>query len=219
MEDKETLKPRWKLREAEERQRSERTKRELERNLKRWNRDKAGRETFTSIQPKTETERNRVWIRERQRKKGTETGMNQSHAFFQQTLTGCPPCAGHYFRCWGYRSEQNKMPPLEKSLKGTFLVAQRLRLHLPSNAKGMGLILGQEAKIPHISWPKNQNMKQKRTSLVDQQLRIPLPAPGTWVWPLVLKDPTCCRATKAMHHNYLACGLASAHSNKRSQQH
>ena len=34
-EDKETLKPRWKLREAEERQRSERTKRELERNLKR----------------------------------------------------------------------------------------------------------------------------------------------------------------------------------------
>ena len=65
------------------------------------------------------------------------------------------------------------MPPLEKSLKGTFLVAQRLRLHLLSNAEGVGLILGQEAKIPHISWPKNQNVKQKRTSLVDQQLRIP----------------------------------------------
>ena len=57
--------------------------------------------------------------------------MKQSHAFIQQTFTGCPPCVGHYFRCWGYRSEQNKMPALEKSLKGTFLVVQQLRLHLP----------------------------------------------------------------------------------------
>ena len=30
----------------------------------------------------------------------------------------------------------------------------------PSNAGGMGLIPGQEAKIPHTSWPK----KQKHTT-------------------------------------------------------
>ena len=51
----------------------------------------------------------------------------------------------------------------------------------PSKAEGVGSIPGQGAKIPHILWPKNQNMKQKRTSLVDQQLRIHPPAPETWV--------------------------------------
>ena len=29
------------------------------------------------------------------------------------------------------------------------------------NAGGAGLISGQEAEIPHASWPKNQNIKQK----------------------------------------------------------
>ena len=28
---------------------------------------------------------------------------------------------------------------------------------LPSNAEGAGLIPGQGAKIPHVSWPKKQN--------------------------------------------------------------
>ena len=32
----------------------------------------------------------------------------------------------------------------------------------PSNAGGVSLIPGWEAKIPHISGPKNQNMKQKQ---------------------------------------------------------
>ena len=32
----------------------------------------------------------------------------------------------------------------------------------PSNAGGMGLMPGQGAKIPHASWPKNQNMEQKQ---------------------------------------------------------
>ena len=32
----------------------------------------------------------------------------------------------------------------------------------PSNAAGVGSIPGQEAKIPHASWPKNQNIKQKQ---------------------------------------------------------
>ena len=33
---------------------------------------------------------------------------------------------------------------------------------LPSNAGGEGSIPGQGAKIPHASWPKNQNIKQKQ---------------------------------------------------------
>ena len=32
----------------------------------------------------------------------------------------------------------------------------------PSNAGGAGSIPGQGAKIPHASWPKNQNRKQKQ---------------------------------------------------------
>ena len=32
----------------------------------------------------------------------------------------------------------------------------------PSNAGGAGLIPGQGAKIPHVLWPKNQNIKQKQ---------------------------------------------------------
>ena len=33
---------------------------------------------------------------------------------------------------------------------------------LPSNARCAGLIPGRGAKIPHGSWPKNQNIKQKQ---------------------------------------------------------
>ena len=33
---------------------------------------------------------------------------------------------------------------------------------LPSNAEGASLIPGQGAKIPHASWLKNQNIKQKQ---------------------------------------------------------
>ena len=32
---------------------------------------------------------------------------------------------------------------------------------LPSNAGRVGSILGQRAKIPHASWPRNQSIKQK----------------------------------------------------------
>ena len=32
----------------------------------------------------------------------------------------------------------------------------------PSNARGVGLIPGRGAKIPHVSGPKNQNIKQKQ---------------------------------------------------------
>ena len=33
---------------------------------------------------------------------------------------------------------------------------------LPSNAQGMGSILGWGARIPHASWPKKQSIKQKQ---------------------------------------------------------
>ena len=33
---------------------------------------------------------------------------------------------------------------------------------LPSPARGVGLIPGQGTRIPHASWPKNQNIKQKQ---------------------------------------------------------
>ena len=32
----------------------------------------------------------------------------------------------------------------------------------PSNAGGVGSILGWGVRIPHASWPKNQNIKQKQ---------------------------------------------------------
>ena len=42
-------------------------------------------------------------------------------------------------------------------------------------------------------------------SLVAQWLRICLPIHGTRVWALVWEDPTCCRATGPVSHNYWAC--------------
>ena len=36
-----------------------------------------------------------------------------------------------------------------------------VRLHFPVQ-EGAGLTPDREAKVPHISWPKNQNMKQKQ---------------------------------------------------------
>ena len=49
--------------------------------------------------------------------------------------------------------------------------------------------------------------KEWGTSPVAQWLRIRLPMQGTWVRALVGEDPTCCRATKCMCHNYWACTL------------
>ena len=40
------------------------------------------------------------------------------------------------------------------------------------------------------------------TCLVAQWLRIRLPVQGTQVRALVQEDPTCCRATKPVRHNY-----------------
>ena len=51
------------------------------------------------------------------------------------------------------------------------------------------------------------NFPSKGTSLVAQWLRIHLLMQGTRVRALVREDPTCCGATKPMHHNYWACAL------------
>ena len=51
------------------------------------------------------------------------------------------------------------------------------------------------------------------TSLVAQWLRIYLPIQGTRVRSLVRENPTCCRATKPVCHNYWACALEHASHN------
>ena len=50
---------------------------------------------------------------------------------------------------------------------------------------------------------KYVSLKPKyRASLVAQWLTICLPMQGTQVQALVQEDPTCCRATKPVCHNY-----------------
>ena len=49
---------------------------------------------------------------------------------------------------------------------------------------------------------RNQIKKWSGASLVAQWLGIRLPVQGTRVRALVREDPTCCRATKPVRHNY-----------------
>ena len=49
--------------------------------------------------------------------------------------------------------------------------------------------------------------ESKGLSLEVQWLRICPPVQETWVQSLTQEDPTCCRATKPMHHSYWACAL------------
>ena len=46
-----------------------------------------------------------------------------------------------------------------------------------------------------------------RTFLVEQCISIHPLMQGVWVQSLVEEDSTCCRATKALGHDYLACAL------------
>ena len=68
-------------------------------------------------------------------------------------------------------------------------------------------------------WMVNQFSKETGigTSLVAQWLRICLPMEGTRVQALVREDPTCCRATKSVRHNYWACALEPTSHNYWSQ--
>ena len=49
-----------------------------------------------------------------------------------------------------------------------------------------------------------------------QWWKIHLPVQETWVWSLVWEDPTCCRATNPMCHNYWADALEPARHNYRA---
>ena len=60
------------------------------------------------------------------------------------------------------------------------------------------LATGEQEALLNNSWG---------ASLVAQWLRIRLPMQRTWVRALVREDPTCCRATKPVRHNYWACAL------------
>ncbi|KAJ8779987.1 hypothetical protein J1605_012023 [Eschrichtius robustus] len=61
-----------------------------------------------------------------------------------------------------------------------------------------------EATMPKIKLNFKKYIKKKKNgaSLVAQWLRIRLPMQGTRVQALVQEDPTCCRATKPVRHNY-----------------
>jgi len=48
---------------------------------------------------------------------------------------------------------------LENGTSGDFLGDPMIKT-LPSTAGGVGLIPGLGAKIPHVSWPRNKNIKQ-----------------------------------------------------------
>ena len=59
-------------------------------------------------------------------------------------------------------------------------------------------------KSAQIKGEKRFFKKHYWTFLVAQWLRTCLPMQGTRVWSLVREDPTCCRATKSVCHNYWA---------------
>ena len=52
--------------------------------------------------------------------------------------------------------------PEDKEERAEVLPGGPVAKNPPSNAGGMGSIPGLGAKIPHASWPKTQNIKQKQ---------------------------------------------------------
>ena len=85
-----------------------------------------------------------------------------------------------------------------------FLVYTSVRLpHLSSSISGCGF----SSPSSEDSW---------RVSLVVQWSRIHLTLQETRAQSLVWEDPTCCRATKPVHHTYWARALEPVLCNKRS---
>ena len=84
---------------------------------------------------------------------------------------------------------------------------------------GLGIIMIQG--LPELHGPFEflrydqilKSFSRPGTSLVAQWLGIRLPMQGTWIWSLVLEDPTCHGATKPVCHNYRACTLEPASHN------
>ena len=78
-------------------------------------------------------------------------------------------------------------------------------MNLKKNRKGISTTNRPLAEmwehLENFIWKIKEKMRQW-TSLVVQWLRICLPMQGTQVRTLVPEDPTCCGATKPLHHNY-----------------
>ena len=64
------------------------------------------------------------------------------------------------------------------------------------------LSVGNGARFSPGEWSRICKSLVDGASLVARWLRIHLPMQGTWVQALGRKDPTCCAATKPVHHNY-----------------
>ena len=105
----------------------------------------------------------------------------------------------------------NKQPPLFPSTFQMF--------HLHSNWKPLLCLSNLFSMHSYICIHINTHLQmtnQKQingASLVAQWWRIRLPMQGTRVQDLVQEDPTCCRATKLVRHNYWACALEPASHN------
>ena len=90
------------------------------------------------------------------------------------------------------------------------------RLHVLPTVNSAALAMGGQNSLPHADFNSfgyrqssgtvglygSSIFNVLRTSLVAQWLRTCLPVQGTRVQALVQEDPTCCRETKAVHHNY-----------------
>ena len=79
-----------------------------------------------------------------------------------------------------------------------------------------------QCKMPRAravqGWLWQESLKPKlRASPVAQWLRVCLPMQGTQAWALVWEDPTCCRATRPVSHNYWACASGACAPNKRGR--
>ena len=70
---------------------------------------------------------------------------------------GCPQSRSPQGKCWfALGFPENKRGQLRGFPSGPAVTTS------PSSVRGAGLNPGREAKIPHASWPKTQNMKQKQ---------------------------------------------------------
>ena len=75
------------------------------------------------------------------------------------------------------------------------------------SGKTVGTVETHTKKQDQLCLQNSVSKSRIRASLVVQWPRICLPMQGTQVQSLVQEDPTCCRATKPMCHNYWACTL------------
>ena len=101
-------------------------------------------------------------------------------------------------------------PPCEQSHSKVcwlYLLSSQLKVHF--GIIWRHLII----ELPHFLTATILSKTKKRASLVAQWLGICLSMQGIRVRALFWEDPTCCRATKPVRHNYWACALESVSHN------